>query len=456
MHRYLAGTEDRRRMLAAIGCASVDELFASIPADVRIGPLPLAAGQSEEEVRREFWALALRNMTPECAASFLGAGVYRHIAPAAADALIQRGEFFTAYTPYQPEVSQGTLQAIFEFQTFVCLLTELDVANASMYDGATALVEAALLAHRAQPARPRVVVAGSLHPEYRAVLDTYLEPQGMTITTVGWDAGGRIDRDELAKALGSDVCAVLVQSPNFLGVVENLAALGAAIKSAGALAVQVVAEASSFGLISPGGRFGFDVVCGDLQAFGIPAAFGGPYLGFFAARQASLRQMPGRLVGETVDADGQRAFVLTLSTREQHIRRAKATSNICTNHGLMALVATIVLSLLGKKGVREVALASHATAEYLKAGIKQMGTGDRGQGTGVRLAFPETPTYNEFLVLHDDPDALLDRMRQEQVLGGVSTARFGGSWPRGILIAATERNTRAECDRLLDALRRLA
>jgi glycine dehydrogenase subunit 1 len=253
----------------------------------------------------------------------------------------------------------------------------------------------------------------------------------------------------LAGALGPDVCAVVVQSPNVLGVIEDLPAVGAAAKSAGALAVHAVAEATSLGILAPGGRFGFDVVCGELQAFGIPPSFGGPHLGFFATRQDNLRQLPGRLCGQSVDSQGRRAFVLTLSTREQHIRRGRATSNICTNHGLIALFATIVLSLLGRKGVREIALASHATAEYLKSGI-------RGQGSGVRLAFPDSPTYNEFLVLHDDPDGLLARMKKEGVLGGVSTAAFPGPLPRGILIAATEKNTRRECDRLLDALRRLA
>jgi glycine dehydrogenase subunit 1 len=400
MHRYQAGQGDRRAMLDAVGCASVDELFASIPAEVRCEALGLPAAHSEEEVRREFWSYATANAAPECFASFLGAGVYRHVTPAVADALLQRGEFFTAYTPYQPEVSQGTLQAIFEFQTYVCQLTELDVANASLYDGATAVVEAVLMAARTLPKRR---------------------------------------------------CAVVVASPNFFGVVEDLPALGKAIAAAGALGVHAVAEATSLGVLAPGGRFGFDVVCGELQAYGIPAAFGGPLLGFFAARQSHLRQMPGRLVGETADSAGRRGYVLTLSTREQHIRRAKATSNICTNHGLMALAATIVLSLLGKKGVREVALASHAKAEYVKAGLRALGAGHR-----ARLAFPRSPGYDEFLVLHDDPDGLLARLKGEGILGGVATTRFGAAWPKGILVAVTERNTREECDRLLDAIRRSA
>ncbi len=451
MHRYLAGEDDRRRMLAAVGCGSIEELFASIPVAVRCGELPLPTALSEEEVRREFWRLATRNIAPECTASFLGAGVYRHTSPAVVDALLQRGEFFTAYTPYQPEVSQGTLQAIFEFQTFVCQLTGMEVANASLYDGATAVVEAVLMAHRVLPDRPKVVVAGSLHPDYRAVLETYAIPQGLTVVTVPWDSGGRVDGGALTRVAGSDACCVLVQSPNIFGVVEDLPALREAARGAGALAIQAVAEATSLGLLVPGGAFGFDVVCGEAQAFGIPAAFGGPHLGFFATRQAHVRQVPGRLVGQTVDAEGARGYVLTLSTREQHIRRARATSNICTNHGLMALAATTVLALLGRKGVREVALASHATAEYLKAGITA-----QGAGQSVRLAHPDSPTYDEFLLLHRDPDGLLERLKGELILGGVSTVRLGGGLPRGLLVAATEHNTRGECDRLLDALRRLA
>ncbi len=449
MHRYLAGDEDRRKILAAVGAANVEELFASIPAELRCGPLELPPARSEEEVRQEFWRLAGSNLAPDCTACFMGAGVYRHLSPALADAIIQRGEFFTAYTPYQPEVSQGTLQAIFEFQTFVCQLTGMDIANASLYDGATAAVEAVLMAHRLLPSRRRVVLAGALHPEHVAVLTTYCEPQGIAVHRVPPGADGRVDREALATAVADDVVAVVVQSPNVLGIVEDLEGTSAAARAVKAMAVQVVCEATSLGLLTPGGELGFDVVCGDLQAFGIPPTFGGPHLGFFATRQEYLRQVPGRLCGETVDVDGRPGFVLTLSTREQHIRRAKATSNICTNHGLMALYVTIVLSLLGKKGVREVAMASHATAEYLKAAL-------RSPGSGVTLAHPESPTYNEFLVVHPEPDELLRRLAREGVLGGVSTTRWSGELPPGILIAATERNTRGECDRLLDGIRRLA
>lgn len=448
MHRYLAGEEDRRRILAAVGATSVEELFASIPAELRCGPLDLPPARSEDEVRREFWGYSGRNLAPDCTACFLGAGVYRHFSPALADALLQRGEFFTAYTPYQPEVSQGTLQAIFEFQTFVCQLAGMEIANASLYDGATAVVEAVLLTHRLAPERRRVVLAGALHPEYVAVLSTYSEPQELVLERVPYGRDGRVDEAALAAALGEDVAAVVVQSPNVVGVIEDLPAVLAAAKRVGARAIHVVGEATSMGLLQPGGELGFDVVCGDLQAFGVPATFGGPHLGFLATRQDALRQLPGRLCGATVDAEGRPGFVLTLSTREQHIRRARATSNICTNHGLVALYVTIVLSLLGKKGVREVALASHATAEYLKASLA-------AKVPGVPLAF-SNPTYNEFLVLHDDPDGLLRRLAGEGVLGGVSTARLGGGLPPGILIAATERNSREECDRLVEGLRRLA
>ena len=434
-------------MLEAVGAASVEDLFRSIPADVRCGPLALPSARSEDEVRREFWGYAVRNSALDCFASFLGAGVYRHVSPSTVDAMLQRGEFFTAYTPYQPEVSQGTLQAIFEFQTYVCELTGEDVSNASMYDGATAAVEAVLMASRVKPGRSRVLLCGALHPEVRRVLETYAEPQGLALEQVPWNAAGGVDAAALGAACGDDVCALLVQSPNFLGVVEDLPVVAEAAAGAGALSVQVVMEATSLGLLQPGGAFGFDVVCGELQAFGLPPAFGGPHLGFFAARQAYLRQMPGRLVGETVDGDGQRGYVLTLSTREQHIRRARATSNICTNHGLMALAATITLSLLGKRGVRELALNSHATAAYLRGRLAATG--------GVRIAFPDSPLYDEFLVLHDDPDGLLRRLAGEGILGGV---RVGGGdgFPSGILVAATEQNTRTECDRLVEALGRLA
>jgi glycine dehydrogenase subunit 1 len=443
MHRYQPGAGDRQRILEFLGLANVEELFAPIPQELRIGELALPAGMAEEEVRRVLGEMAQRNLTAESLVSFLGAGVYRHVVPAVMDAVLSRAEFFTAYTPYQPEVSQGTLQAIFEFQTYVCLLTEMPIANASLYDGATATVEAVLMAARVRPEKHRIFVSRALHPHFLATLRTYAEAAELELVELPWGAHGRT---QLGAVRPEEAAAVVVQSPNVFGVVEDLAAVKAAAGEA--LAVQVVAEATSLGLLAPGGRFGFDVVCGDMQAFGLPPSFGGPHVGFFATRKEYLRQMPGRLVGQTVDAQGQRAYVLTLSTREQHIRRAKATSNICTNHSLMALAVTVVLSLLGKRGVRELALASHAKAEYLKGLLREL-------GDKLPLAFPATPTYNEFLLLHPEPEELLAALAQEGILGGVATPRLAGYLPRGILVAVTEKNTREECDRLASALRRV-
>lgn len=444
MHRYQPGGGDRRRILEVLGLSSAEGLFSPIPQEVRVGELPLPLGMAEEEVRRLFREWAAANVTADDKVSFLGAGVYRHVVPSVMDAVLSRAEFFTAYTPYQPEVSQGTLQAIFEFQTYVCLLTELEVSNASLYDGATAVVEAVLMSARLRPEQRKVFVSGLLHPDYLATLRTYAEAAELELVELPWDGTGRTD---LAAVDSTSAVALVVQSPNVLGVVEDLAA---ARKAAGeALAIQAVAEATSLGLLAPGGRFGFDVVCGDMQAFGLPPSFGGPHVGFFATRKEYLRQMPGRLVGQTVDAEGKRAFVLTLATREQHIRRAKATSNICTNHSLMALGVTVVLSLLGKKGVRELALASHAKAEYLKKRLASL-------ASKVSLAFPQSPTYNEFLLLYPEPEKLLARLSQEGILGGVATPRLAPYLPAGILVAVTEKNTREECERLVEALGRVA
>jgi len=443
MHRYQPGTGDRQRILEFLGLGSVEELFTPIPQELRIGELPLPSAMAEEEVRRILGEMAKRNVTAEEMPSFLGAGVYRHVVPAVMDAVLSRAEFFTAYTPYQPEVSQGTLQAIFEFQTYVCLLTEMPIANASLYDGATATVEAVLMAARLRPDKRRVLVSRALHPHSLATLRTYAAAAGLELLELPWGEDGRTQLDGVRP---DEAVALVVQSPNVFGVVEDLPGVKAAAGEA--LAVQVVSEATSLGLLAPGGRFGFDVVCGDMQAFGLPASFGGPHVGFFATRKEYLRQMPGRLVGETVDADGQRAYVLTLSTREQHIRRAKATSNICTNHSLMALAVTVVLSLLGKRGVRELALASHAKAEYLKGLLREL-------GDKLPLAFPQSSTYNEFLLLHPEPERLLATLAQEGILAGVATPRLASYLPAGILVAVTEKNTREECDRLAAALRRV-
>ena len=342
MHPWIGvGDDDRQRILAELGVDSVEALFESVPANVVVDRVDIPHGVDETRVAEEAALMSMGSTTLGCQTSFLGAGVYRHVQPSVVDAVLSRAEFFTSYTPYQPEITQGTLQAIFEFQTSICQLTGCDISNASLYDGATALVEAILMAHRVfRGKRSRVLVAESIHPLYRRTLATYLDPLGLHAEVIPTGEDGRLDAKKLDELLSDDVCCVAVQSPSFLGIVEDLPAVLATIKGSGAMSIHVVAEAVSLGMLRGGGALGFDIVCGEAQSFGVPVGFGGPHLGFFACSEKHKRQMPGRLVGQSVDSEGRRAFCLTLSTREQHIRRGKATSNICTNHGLMALAAT--------------------------------------------------------------------------------------------------------------------
>jgi glycine dehydrogenase subunit 1 len=447
MHPWIgAGVEDRRAILDELGLESTNDLFATIPASVCVDRLPLPPAQDEETVRRIFAELAGSNLATGDRPCFLGAGAYRHLQSSVVDAVLSRAEFFTSYTPYQPEISQGTLQAIFEFQTYICHLTGCEVANASLYDGATALVEAALFAHRVlRGKRDRVVIAETVHPMYRGVLDTYCRAEGLEVVVVPPGDDGRIDRDKLADTAGT-ACCVAIQSPNFVGVIEDLPALVSFIHDREALAVQVVTEAVSLGLLAGGGSFGFDVVCGEAQSFGIPLGFGGPHLGFFGCSAGNIRQMPGRLVGETADADGRRAFCLTLSTREQHIRRAKATSNICTNQGLMALAATVWLELAGGSGLRELAVSNLARSEHLKRRIA-------GLGGDWRLGYPNSPTFNEFLLVGPaSGEQLVDRLASSGVLAGVASRRWGGCWPDGVLVAVTECCSASDLDAFIAAL----
>jgi len=453
MHPWIgAGEEDRRRILAELGLSSIDELFSSIPAEVCVERVALDDGRDETAVRNELISMAHANLSPECVPSFLGAGVYRHVQPSVVDAVLSRAEFFTSYTPYQPEISQGTLQVIFEFQTLMCQLTGMEVANASLYDGATGLVEAVLFAHRLKRGKiDRVVLAETVHPMYRRVLSTYADPAGLEVVVVPPGDDGRISAEAVRDAAGDNrSCCVAIQSPNFLGIVEDLPAVAAAAHETGALAVQVIAETVSLGLLAGGGAHDYDVVCGEAQSFGLAPGFGGPHLGFFTCHEKNIRQMPGRLAGETLDDNGQRAFCLTLSTREQHIRRAKATSNICTNQGLMALAATIWLEAIGGHGLRDVATASLSRAEELKRRIAEL-------GGGWKLAYPSSPTFNEFLLTGPGTgDELARRLAEEGVLAGVAGHRWGGSWPDGLLVAVTERNTAAEMEAFLDALGRVS
>jgi glycine cleavage system P protein (glycine dehydrogenase) subunit 1 len=440
-HRYIPNAEqDVREMLAVIGVDSLDRLFDSIPKEVKLDrPLDIPGPWSEIESRRWFRGLAARNKSAADHLSFLGGGSYAHYQPACVDQLLLRAEFLTSYTPYQPEVSQGTLQSIFEYQTHQCLLTGLDVANASLYDGSTALCEAVLLGERVVKNRTKVVIARSMHPQYTESVRTYVQNLGYEIVEVGWTKDGRIDSEALRRACTKDVFAVAVQSPNFLGVLEDYEAVAEVANGIGAVKIAAITEATSLGIVTPPGAHGFDICVGEGQGWGIPTQFGGPYVGFMVVRDALKRHMPGRLVGETVDVDGRRAYVLTLATREQHIRREKATSNICTNEALIALGANMYLSLMGKEGLREVAMQCLQKAAYLR--------GRLGAIASVTIPF-SGPVYNEFVVRTPFParEILLD-LEQEKILGGIPLAQFYSGHDNDFLVAVTELHSREQLDR---------
>jgi glycine dehydrogenase subunit 1 len=445
-HRYIPNaTEDVKEMLTVVGIDSVDQLFDTIPSDVKLKALLDVPGPwSEIESRRWFRGLAAKNKTSADHLSFLGGGAYTHYQPACIDQLLLRAEFLTAYTPYQPEVSQGTLQSIFEYQTHQCLLTGLDVANASLYDGSTALCEAVLLAERMVKNRSKVVLAKSVHPHYRDCVRTYVQNLGIEVVEVGWTSDGRIDTAALSAACDGEVFAIAVQSPNFLGVLEDYDAVASVADAAGAVKIAVIAEATSLGVITPPGAHGFDIACGEGQAWGVPPQYGGPYVGFMVVRDALKRHMPGRLVGETVDVDGKRAYVLTLATREQHIRRGKATSNICTNEALIALAANMYLSLMGKEGLREVGTHCLQKAAYLR--------GKLGAIASVVLPY-NGPVYNEFVVR--TPVAakeLLADLEHEKILGGIPLGDFFENAERDFLVAVTELHTKENLDHFAAAL----
>lgn len=444
-HRYIPNaSQDIAEMLRVIGVDSIERLFESIPQNVKLDRLLDIPGPwSEVESRRWFRALAGRNKTAVDHVSFLGAGAYAHYQPACIDQLLLRAEFLTSYTPYQPEVSQGTLQSIFEYQTHQCLLTGLDVANASLYDGSTALCEAVLLAERVGKGRTRVVIAKSVHPEYIATVHSYVQNLGLEVVEVGWGNDGRVDTAALRSAC-EGAFAVAVQSPNFLGVIEDYDAINQIATEAGATKIAVITEATSLGIMSPPGAHGFDIAVGEGQAWGIPTQFGGPYVGFMVVRDPLKRHMPGRLVGETVDVDGRRAYVLTLATREQHIRRGKATSNICTNEALIALGANMYLSLMGKEGLREVAVQCLQKAAYLR---------DKVQAISAVVLPYSGPVYNEFVVRTPFPAAeILVDLEHEKILGGVPLARYFPDQPNDFLVAVTELHTREQLDLLASTL----
>jgi len=434
--------EDEKKMLDAIGVRRFDELLAGIPAKLLNPDIRLPEPAGEMALTREIRELALADRTDPPRLSFLGAGIYEHFIPSAVDHLARRGEFFTAYTPYQPEASQGTLQAIFEFQTLLCRLTGLPVSTASHYDGATALAEAALLALRAGN-RTKVLVAENLHPHMREVLRTYLAGLPAEILEIPFDTEGLLDRDFLDRELTVNTACVIAGFPNFFGIVEDYSALAAEAHANGALFIAAV-NPMSLSFYLPPGEWGADIAVGEAQPLGIPMSLGGPGLGFFAARQELLRRLPGRIAGETRDSRGRRAFVLTLQAREQHIRREKATSNICSNQALMALRATIYLALLGEQGFRRVGEMNAANAAYLRGRIARI--------PGFAIPF-EAPVFNEFAVqFPGGAQALMEKLLERGILGGVLLEKYHPRLKDSFLVAATETKTREDLDRFVRAL----
>ena len=444
--RYIPHTErDVAVMLEAIGVASVDALFESIPEALRLGrALDLPEAMAERDLLRHMAALAEANRHADQTVSFLGAGTYHHYRPVAADQLLLRGELYTAYTPYQPEISQGTLQIIFEFQTLVAELLGMEVVNASMYDGATSVAEAALMAARVTR-RSRVLVSDALHPEYRAVCATYARAGGLELESVPLTTAGVTDLAALDAALGRDCAAVIVGFPTFYGTLDDVSAAADLAHAHGALCVATFQEGVAFGLLASPGSLGADIVAGEGQSLGVPPSFGGPHLGLFACRAKHVRKMPGRLAGQTVDSRGNRGFVLTMATREQHIRRDRATSNICTNQGLMATAATITMSLLGPGGLARMARACHLNAKRTRDAVCAI------DGFG---AVHRGPFFHEFVVsTPGDAAALVERLAPLGVAPGVPLSRWFPDRPRELLVAATELTTDSDIAQLVEALR---
>jgi glycine dehydrogenase subunit 1 len=446
--RYIPNSpEERTEMLEAIGLTSAEQLFDSIPQELRLQrPLNTPAALSEIELLDKFERLGQQNAAAR-RISFLGAGAYSHYIPTIVDHIISRSEFFTAYTPYQPEISQGTLQTIFEFQTLVCQLTGMEVANASMYDGSTALAEAVLMAERVTR-RSKVISSAAVHPQYLEVVNTYVQHAGIDLELADFDGETGLSGPSLADAVDDQTAAVVVQSPNFFGCVEDLTALADAAHAKGALLVVAITEAMSLGLLKSPGACGADIVVAEGQSFGVPLSFGGPYVGLFATRDKYARQIPGRLVGEAYDRKGRRGFVLTLATREQHIRREKATSNICTNEGLIALAATVYLETMGRRGIQETAHQCLQKAAHAARRIKSV--------KGFSLPFTG-PFFNEFVVRGPIPAVeLLSRLAKDKAIeGGIALSRYLPDRDKDFLVCVTETNTREQIEALVAALSEL-
>ncbi len=443
---YILNTPaDRKEMLARIGVASVEELFRCVPPDLRLArPLAVPPALPEQELTRLVGRLAARNVSADDAVCFLGGGAYDHFIPAVVDAVAGRSEYYTAYTPYQAEASQGSLQVFFEFQTLICQLTGLDVANASLYEGGSAVAEAVLMSVAVQPKRHKVLVAGSVHPEYRQTLQTYVANLDVRVVTLP-TPHGFLDPDDLKRAVDDDTLCVVVQHPNFFGGLEEVQALADAAKAKGALFV-VSFDPVSLGVLKRPGQYGADIAVAEGQGLGVPLCYGGPYLGLLACREEFVRKMPGRLVGQTTDRNGKRCWVLTLQTREQHIRREKATSNICTNQGLLALRATIHLAALGPQGLRETAELCLRKAHYAAEQL--------AKAPGVSLRF-DRPFFKEFAVrVGDDVPGLVNELLAAGYHAGLPLGRWYPELGDALLVAVTEKRTKAEIDGLAQEMRR--
>ncbi len=443
--RYLPHTEqDIKEMLEAIGIPNLGALFDSIPDSLRLKePLNIPAALPEADLVQTMRRMAQRNLSVDDYAVFLGAGAYRHFTPSLVNHILLRGEFSTSYTPYQPEVSQGTLQAIFEFQSMICMLTGMDLANASVYDGASSLAEGVLMAHRIHGGN-EILIASAVHPEYRRVVETYTRSSGLKLIEVPFLADGRTDLKFIEEHVGENTAAVVLQSPNFFGVVEAYTALGEFLKDKKTLFIVNVAEATSLGLLKPPGEHHADITVGEGQGFGLPVSYGGPYVGFFATRERYFRQVPGRIVGETLDREGRRSYALTLATREQHIRREKATSNICTNQGLCALAVTVYLAAMGKQGLRELAIQNLKTADALKNKLSKL------QGYEIKFS---GETYNEFVLDCPRPAAeIRDRLLEDKIVAGLPLGDYYPGMNNALLICATELTPQHQIDHLVDRL----
>jgi glycine dehydrogenase subunit 1 len=433
--RYLPKSQtDREQMLHEIGAASIDDLFAPIPAEYRLNrDLKIPRQFGESEILDYFKERAAENANGY--SIFIGAGAYNHYRPVVIDSLVSRGEWFTAYTPYQPEIAQGTLQSIFEFQSMICELTGMEVANASMYDGSTGAAEAIMMAVRVT-GRTGAVLASSVHPEYREVIATYAKHQGLPLSSVGYGENGRVDVKALEGAITDKTACVLIQSPNFFGTIEDVAAIAEIAHKKGALLVVSIAEALSLGIVRPPSEA--DIVSMESQSFGVPLGYGGPYAGVIATKEKFVRQIPGRLVGETVDRNGKRGYVLTLSTREQHIRREKATSNICTNQALIALMANIFMTIYGKQGLRDLAKQNLAKAAYAVSAFEK---------AGAKVLFKNSPRFNEFVVQTSrDSRELNDTLIEKKIIGGFPLKKFYPELGNAAVWCVTELNSKEAID----------